>query len=348
MRVLVTGTAGFIGMHLASYLLEKGHEVWGLDNVNQYYDVNLKKARLQENGIDTAEMIYGKPVNSTKYPGHYFVMLNLEDNEKLSDLFRTVGFDVVCHMAAQAGVRYSMVDPYSYASSNVTGFLNILEGCRHHHVQHLVFASSSSVYGLNEKMPLSPHTPTEHPVSLYAATKKANEMMAHSYSHLFKLPVTGLRFFTVYGPWGRPDMAPFLFTDAIKHDKPINIFNNGDMLRDFTYVGDIVQGIVKVIDVPPTGNDKWSGLSPDTASSPAPYRIFNIGNSTPVKLLDFITMLEEALQKKAIRNYMPLQPGDVLSTNADISDLIQLGYRPSVALRDGVKLYIDWFNKYYG
>lgn len=348
MRVLVTGTAGFIGMHLASYLLEKGHEVWGLDNVNQYYDVNLKKARLQENGIDTAEVIYGKPVNSTKYPGHYFVMLNLEDNEKLSDLFRTAGFDVVCHMAAQAGVRYSMVDPYSYTNSNVTGFLNILEGCRHHQVQHLVFASSSSVYGLNEKMPLSPHTPTEHPVSLYAATKKANEMMAHSYSHLFRLPVTGLRFFTVYGPWGRPDMAPFLFTEAIKHDKPINIFNNGDMLRDFTYVDDIVQGIVKVIDTPPTGNDKWSGLSPDTASSPAPYRIFNIGNSTPVKLLDFITILEEALGKKAIRNYMPLQPGDVLSTNADIADLIQLGYRPSVALRDGAKLYIDWFNKYYG
>jgi UDP-glucuronate 4-epimerase len=347
-KVLVTGSAGFIGMHTALRLLKEGYDVVGLDNINDYYAVQLKWDRLKETGVDnqTAE---GKLVQSRKYPGYRFVKLDLSNRDGILALFTAEKFDYVINLAAQAGVRYSLENPFVYADSNVTGFLNILEGCRQNAVKHLVYASTSSVYGLNTETPFSEESPTEHPMSLYAATKKANEMMAHSYSHLFRIPTTGLRFFTVYGPWGRPDMALFLFTDAILHDKPIKVFNGGDMLRDFTFVDDIVEGIVLSMVRPAEPNESWKGSSPNIPTSSAPYRIFNIGNSTPVKLTSYIEEIERCLGKQAVKQMMPMQPGDVPATHADVSALSQyVGYKPKVSIGTGVKQFTDWYLQYYG
>ncbi len=350
MKILVTGTAGFIGFHLAKRLLERGDEVVGLDNINDYYDVRVKYGRLRETGIEGDEAIeYAKPVQSGKYGNYRFVKLNLEDRAAVDELFEQEKFDAVCNLAAQAGVRYSLVNPHAYVDSNIVGFVNILEGCRHHSVGHLAYASSSSVYGLNETMPFSTHDNVDHPISLYAASKKSNELMAHTYSHLYGLPTTGLRFFTVYGPWGRPDMALFLFTKAILEDRPIDVYNYGDMRRDFTYIDDIVEGLVRVIDHPPKGNPEWSGKHPDPGSSRAPYKIYNIGNNNPVKLMDFITAIEKAIGKEAKKNLLPIQPGDVPATWADVSELIDdLGYKPSTPVEEGVHRFVEWYREFYG
>jgi UDP-glucuronate 4-epimerase len=348
MKILITGTAGFIGYHLAQVLLKRGDEVVGLDNINDYYDVNLKYARLDNTGITRDKITEGALIQSTTYPNYKFVRLNLQDRKSLEELFKDQKFDKVCNLAAQAGVRYSLINPYAYTESNITGFINILECCRHNDVKHLAYASSSSVYGLNEKMPFSTSENVDHPVSLYAASKKSNELMAHTYSHLYGMPTTGLRFFTVYGPWGRPDMALFLFTKAILNDDSINVFNNGDMKRDFTYVDDIVEGVKRVIDNPPKGNPKWSGKKPDPSSSKAPYKIYNIGNNNPVRLMDFIEAIEEALGKKAKKNMMPLQPGDVPETFADVIDLVEdLEYRPTTSIYKGISNFISWYRKFY-
>ncbi len=348
MNILVTGTAGFIGFHLAEALAFEGHAVTGIDNICDYYDVELKYARLVESGFDREEVERGGMVSSAKHPRCRFVRLDLLDLDGLSALFRDTRYDAVCHLAAQAGVRYSLANPSVYVDSNITGFLNVLEACRHHGTGHLVFASSSSVYGLNERMPFRVSDNVDHPVSLYGATKKANELMAHTYSHLFGIPATGLRFFTVYGPWGRPDMAPFLFTRAIIEGRPIDVFNNGDMERDFTYVDDIIDGVIRVISRPPRGDPSWEGSSPDPARSMAPYRIYNIGNSRPVRLLDFIGALEKALGKKAIKNFLPMQPGDVHSTWADVEDLSRdTGYIPSTMIEEGIGRFVDWYLRYY-
>lgn len=349
-KFLVTGSAGFIGFHTVSRLLSKGYEVVGLDNINDYYDVNLKYARLAHHGIKQDKITAGVPVQSESYAGYRFIQCALEDRERLTGLFEEEQFTHVCNLAAQAGVRYSLKNPYAYTDSNVTGFINILEGCRHHGVQNLVFASTSSVYGLNTRMPLSESHSTEHPMTLYAATKKANEMMAHSYSHLFGLPVTGLRFFTVYGPWGRPDMALALFTKAIIEGKPIEVFNYGNMVRDFTYIDDIVDGVVRCLEQPATANGQWSDTEvPDPATSSAPYRIFNIGNSQPVKLVEFIDEIERNLGIKAIRDLKPIQPGDVAATNADTTAISnERGYRPTTPVSVGIKNYITWYREYYG
>ena len=348
-KILVTGAAGFIGFHLANRLLARGDEVIGLDSINNYYDVSLKIGRLEEAGIDRHQVAYQAAVASSRYPGYTFVQVGLEDNSALQQLFREHRFDVVVNLAAQAGVRYSLRNPAAYIQSNVVGFANLLECCRHHEVDHLVFASSSSVYGLNEKIPFSTHDNVDHPVSLYAATKKSNELMAHTYSHLYGLPATGLRFFTVYGPWGRPDMAYFLFTEAILADKPIKVFNYGDMRRDFTYIDDIVEGVVRVIDHPPAGNTAWAGDSPDPSSSPAPYRVYNIGHQQPVSLLDFITTIERALGREAQKEMLPIQPGDVPVTYADVSDLVRdLGYQPATSVEEGIGKFVAWYKGYYG
>jgi len=332
-KVLVTGAAGFIGSHLSKRLLERGDEVIGIDNVNDYYDVSLKKARLAQ--------LEGRQ-------GFRFVKMSLEEREGLLKLFKEERFDKVVNLAAQAGVRYSLVNPYAYIDANIVGFINILEGCRHNGVKHLVFASSSSVYGANTKMPFSVHDNVDHPVSLYAATKKANELMAHTYSHLYKLPCTGLRFFTVYGPWGRPDMALFLFTKAILEDRPIDVFNHGKMRRDFTYIDDIVEGIVRVVDKIAQPNPKWSGDAPDPGTSYAPYKNYNIGNNNPVELMRFIEVLEEALGKKAKKNLLPMQPGDVPATYADVDDLMRdVGFKPATSIEDGIKRFVDWYRGYY-
>lgn len=347
-KVLVTGSAGFIGMHTVLRLLKEGYEVVGLDNINDYYAVQLKWDRLKETGIDAQSISEGKIVGSTKYEGYRFVKLDLHDRQGILSLFSNEKFDYVINLAAQAGVRYSLENPYVYADSNMTGFLHILEGCRQNPVKHLVYASTSSVYGLNTNTPFSEESPTEHPMSLYAATKKANEMMAHSYSHLFRIPTTGLRFFTVYGPWGRPDMALFLFTDAILNNKPIKVFNGGDMLRDFTYVGDIVEGVVLAMQKPAEPDPAWSGNDPAIPTSNAPYRIFNIGNSTPVKLTAYIEEIERCLEREAIKQMMPMQPGDVPATHADVSALGDyVGYRPTVSIGTGVKQFTDWYLAYY-
>jgi len=349
MKILVTGTAGFIGYHLAKRLLERGDEVVGLDNINDYYDIRVKHGRLKETGIDPDALLYGHPHPSEIYHNHRFVKLNLEDREGIEKLFAEEKFDAVCHLAAQAGVRYSLTNPHAYVDSNIVGFVNILESCRHNGVGHLAYASSSSVYGLNETMPFSTHDNVDHPISLYAASKKSNELMAHTYSHLYNLPTTGLRFFTVYGPWGRPDMALFLFTKAILEDRPIDVYNYGEMQRDFTYVDDIVEGLVRVIDHPPKGNPEWSGKHPDPGSSRAPYKIYNIGNNAPVKLMDFITAIEEAIGKKAEKNLLPIQPGDVPATYADVSDLIEdLGYKPATPIREGIDRFVTWYREFYG
>lgn len=347
MKILITGTAGFIGFHLAQYLLKRGDEVIGLDCINDYYDVNLKYSRLELTGISKDEIEYGKQVQSSKYPNYKFIKLKLEDRDSILELFQKEHFDKVCNLAAQAGVRYSIQNPFTYIDSNIVGFINILEGCRHNGVKHLAYASSSSIYGLNETMPFSTHHNVDHPISLYAASKKSNELMAHTYSYLYGLPTTGLRFFTVYGPWGRPDMALFIFTKAILEGKPIDMYNNGNMQRDFTYVDDIVEGIVRVIDNPAASNKEWTGKSPDPSSSVAPYKIFNIGNSNPVKLFDFIEAIEVSLGKKAIKNYLPLQDGDVPATWADVEDLEKiLNYKPQTSIKTGVNRFIDWYLNY--
>ncbi|CAE09198.1 NAD-dependent epimerase [Wolinella succinogenes] len=348
MKILVTGTAGFIGSHLAKRLLERGDEVVGLDNINDYYDLRVKYGRLERAGIESSSIEYGKLLSSATESNYRFVKLNLEDREALHALFEQEKFDKVCNLAAQAGVRYSLTNPYAYIDSNIVGFINILEGCRHFGVKHLAYASSSSVYGLNESMPFSTSDNVDHPISLYAASKKSNELMAHTYSHLYKIPTTGLRFFTVYGPWGRPDMALFLFTKAILEDRAIDVFNHGEMLRDFTYVDDIVEGVVRVIDNPPMGDPNWSGKHPNPGSSKAPYKIYNIGNNSPVRLMDFITEIEKNLGKVAKKNMLPLQMGDVPATYADVSDLVEnLHYKPNTSIEEGIARFVKWYREFF-
>jgi UDP-glucuronate 4-epimerase len=352
MKILVTGTAGFIGHNLAKKLLERGDEVVGIDNINDYYDVNLKYGRLEDLGIDT-ELFKENPSandyqHSAKYPAHRFLKLDLSDRTGMEKLFEEEKFDAVCNLAAQAGVRYSLENPHAYVDANVVGFLNILEGCRNTGVKNLCYASSSSVYGLNKSQPFRTSDHTDHPVSLYAATKKSNEMMAHTYAHLYGIQTTGLRFFTVYGPWGRPDMAPMLFTDAILHDRPIKVFNYGDMSRDFTYIDDITDGVIKVIDHPAESNPDWDPEHPTPESSSAPYRLYNIGNNQPVSLMKFIETIEEKLGKKAQKEMLPMQPGDVQSTYADVSGLIhEMGYKPDTPLDEGIEKFVRWYRKFY-
>ncbi|MDT9805697.1 NAD-dependent epimerase [Klebsiella oxytoca] len=332
MKFLVTGAAGFIGFHACKRLLQAGHEVVGLDNMNDYYDVNLKQARL----------------DLLQSPLFCFHKIDLADREGIAQLFAHEKFNRVIHLAAQAGVRYSLENPFAYADSNLIGYLNILEGCRHNHVEHLLYASSSSVYGLNRKMPFSTDDSVDHPVSLYAATKKANELMAHTYSHLYGIPTTGLRFFTVYGPWGRPDMALFKFTKAMLEGKSIDVYNYGKMKRDFTYIDDIVEAIVRMQDIIPQPNPEWTVETGSPADSSAPYRVYNIGNSSPVELMDYITALEEALGMVAEKNMMPIQPGDVLETSADTKPLYDMvGFRPQTTVSQGVKNFVDWYKAYY-
>ena len=333
MKILVTGAAGFIGFHTARRLLERGDEVVGLDNLNEYYDVSLKHARL---------------ALLEPYRNFKFVKLDVSDRDGMADLFAQERFDRVVHLAAQAGVRYSIQAPFAYTDSNVTGTLSVLEGCRHNGIEHLVFASTSSVYGANTRMPFSVHQNVDHPLSLYAATKKANELMAHTYASLYQLPCTGLRFFTVYGPYGRPDMALFLFTKNILAGKPIDVFNYGKHRRDFTYIDDIVGGVVAALDNVASPNPEWSGDAPDPATSAAPYRIYNIGNQRPVELLRYIEVLEECLGRKAEKNFLPLQPGDVPDTWADVEDLVaDVGYRPSTPVEVGVRRFVEWYLDYY-
>ncbi len=332
-KTLVTGCAGFIGFHVAKRLIERGDEVIGLDNLSDYYDPNLKRARLSQ---------------LTGRPGFRFAKMDLADREAITQLFWENKFEKVVHLAAQAGVRYSLKYPHAYVEANLGGFVNILEGCRHGQVHHLVFASSSSVYGANTRMPFSVHDNVDHPVSLYGATKKANELMAHAYAHLFSLPCTGLRFFTVYGPWGRPDMAAFVFTKAILEDKPIDVFNYGKMRRDFTYIDDIVKGVVGVLHKIPQPNPEWTGEHPDCGTSSAPYRIYNIGNNNPVELIAFIGVLEAKLGKKAKMNLLPLQAGDVPATYADVDDLVRdVGFKPQTSIEEGIERFVDWYRKYY-
>lgn len=348
MTYLITGAAGFIGYHLCQRLLDRGDSVVGLDILNDYYDQGLKYARLAQLGIDGAIIQRNTLIPSTTRPHFRFVQMALEDTEALMALFAAEKFDRVCNLAAQAGVRYSIDNPRAYIDSNIVGFANILEGCRHHGVKHLAFASSSSVYGLNEQLPFSTRDNVDHPISLYAATKKSNELMAHTYSHLFGLPSTGLRFFTVYGPWGRPDMALFLFTKAILAGEPIRVFNHGKMVRDFTYIDDIVEGVVRVLDHPPVGNVNWNPKQPEPSTSPAPYKIYNIGNQNPVQLMDFISAIETALGRKAKIDFQPLQPGDVPATYANVEDLVQnLQYKPDTPVRQGIEAFVQWYQQYY-
>lgn len=345
-HVLVTGAAGFIGFHTCRQLLDAGYRVVGLDNINDYYDVELKIARLKELGIDTYSE--RKLVAGNKYENFRFIKVDLTDQQTISRLFAEEKFDYVINLAAQAGVRYSLVNPQAYIDSNVTGFLNILEGCRSNFVKHLVYASTSSVYGLNGTIPFSVKDPVEHPISLYSASKKSNELMAHAYSHLFGIPSTGLRFFSVYGPWGRPDMALFIFTKAIRAGEPIDVYNHGKMKRDFTYVDDIVKGIIQVMRQPAAPNPQWDPMHQDMDSSSAPYRIVNIGNQAPVELLDFIREIEANLGKEAIMNMLPMQPGDVPMNVADVTELVaDYGYKPSTSVKSGVKSFIDWYLKFY-
>ncbi|MBL1352121.1 MAG: NAD-dependent epimerase [Zetaproteobacteria bacterium] len=332
-KILVTGAAGFIGSHLSIRLLERGDEVVGLDNLNDYYEVSLKEARL---------------ARFSDHENFRLVKMDLSDREGMEALFTEEKFDKVVNLAAQAGVRYSIENPHAYIESNIVGFTNVIEGCRHNKVKHLVYASSSSVYGANETMPFSVHDNVDHPLSLYAASKKANELMAHTYSHLYELPTTGLRFFTVYGPWGRPDMALFLFTKAILEGKPINVFNHGKMRRDFTYIDDIVEGVIRVLDKTAESNSEWNGKKPDPASSKAPWRIYNIGNSNPVELMDYIKAIEKSLGMEAEKNFMPLQDGDVPATSADVQALMDdVGFKPDTHVEDGVRRFVEWYRAYY-
>lgn len=355
MKILVTGTAGFIGYHLAKKLLERGDEVVGLDSINDYYDVNLKYARLAELGISRenigSEVLISPMVPSSKYLNHKFIKANLEETQTIYNIFENEKFDAVCNLAAQAGVRYSIENPHAYIRSNIVGFVNILEACRKSNVENLSYASSSSVYGLNKSQPFKTSDHTDHPISLYAATKKSNEMMAHTYSHLYGIHTTGLRFFTVYGEWGRPDMAPMLFADAILNDRAIKVFNHGNMSRDFTYIDDIVDGIIKVIDNPAkpfSCSELDSESNPPTDRSTAPYRIYNIGNNAPVQLLEFIKTLEHALGKEAKKNFMEMQDGDVVSTYADVTELMNdFGYKPDTHLQIGVEKFVKWYKEFY-
>ncbi|GHA72906.1 NAD-dependent epimerase [Pontibacter akesuensis] len=348
MKILVTGTAGFVGFHLAEQLLRRGDEVVGIDNINDYYDPKLKFARLAESGIDQCLVDWHTEVQSSKHIGYRFIRMNLEDKAALMTLCAKEHFDVIVHLAAQAGVRYSITNPDAYAQSNLISFLNILEASRHNPLKHLVYASSSSVYGLNGTMPFSVKHCVDHPISLYAASKKANELMAHTYSHLYKIPTSGLRFFTVYGPWGRPDMAYFSFADAICHNKPIPVFNYGKMRRDFTYIDDIVKGVVNVIDSPAAACQGWDNTQPDPSRSSAPYCIYNIGNNQPVELLTFIRELEKCLGKEAILELKQMQPGDVTATWANIDDLIEkFNYRPDTTIEEGLRKFTDWYKAYY-
>lgn len=386
MKILITGTAGFIGFHLAKKLLDRGDTVVGIDNINDYYDVNLKYARLAETGISREDIIRSERhpvrqladsgsvknllIQSTKYPNYRFAKMDITNREQLYHLFEQEKFDKVCNLAAQAGVRYSLENPHAYINANIVGFINILEASRHHNIKHLVYASSSSVYGNNTKMPLSTSDNVDHPISLYAATKKSNELMAHTYSHLFGIPTTGLRFFTVYGSWGRPDMALFLFTKAIIEGKPIQVFNNGNMVRDFTYVDDIVEGVTRVIDNPPSPIHEGESFSsskeeypdserqgevvepgtrnPEPATSSAPYKIYNIGNSSPVPLTEFISAIEHHLGKTAIKEFLPMQPGDVPRTEADVTDLVEiLGYKPDTPVKVGIGRFVEWYKMYF-
>jgi UDP-glucuronate 4-epimerase len=330
--ILVTGAAGFIGFHVARRLLQNGRKVVGLDNLNAYYDPNLKDARLAE---------------LTKLEGFRFTKLDLSDRAGMAALFAQHHFPSVVHLAAQAGVRYSLLDPHAYVDSNLVGFTNILEGCRHNGCRHLLFASSSSVYGSNTRMPFSVHDNVDHPLSLYGASKKANELMAHAYAHLFQLPTTGLRFFTVYGPWGRPDMAMWIFAAAIIAGQPIKLFNNGNMRRDFTYIDDVVESVVRLVERAPAGNPKWSSETPDPGSSAAPWRVYNIGNNNPVELLEVVRLLEEAIGKKAKRELLPMQPGDVPATYADVDDLMRdVDFKPATPIAEGIARFIDWYRSY--
>ena len=359
MKILVTGAAGFIGAAVVQRLFanDAAVKVIGLDNINDYYDETLKFGRLAECGIKPDGQIerfvrdnfpWYKFIQSTKWKNYRFIRMNLEDSHAMTMLFANEDFDIVINLAAQAGVRYSIQNPHAYIESNIDGFINVLEGCRHNKVKHLVYASSSSVYGLNGKVPFSEHDGIAHPVSLYAATKKSNELMAHAYSKLYDLPTTGLRFFTVYGPWGRPDMSPFLFMDAILNDRPIKVFNNGDMLRDFTYIDDIVEGVVRIAKVIPAGDSDWDDTYPSPASSSAPYRIYNIGNSQPTKLMDYISCIEAAIGRQAKKDFLPMQAGDVYQTYADSSALAEAtGFQPSTPLQEGINKTVEWFRNFY-
>lgn len=355
MKILVTGAAGFIGFHVCQKLLARGDQIVGIDNLNDYYDVSLKQARLSQLGVSlstediTANYTNSHPSSSANFE---FIKLDISDRAAMESLFAEHKFDAVCHLAAQAGVRYSIENPHQYVETNVVGFLNILEGCRQHTVDNLCFASSSSVYGLNQSQPFKTSDHTDHPVSLYAATKKSNEMMAHTYAHLFGIRCTGLRFFTVYGPWGRPDMAPMLFADAISNDRPIKVFNHGDMSRDFTYVGDIAEGIVAILDTPAGSKDvgapSFDPLHPSPETSSAPYRLYNIGNNSPVNLMEFIHTLEAEFGTEAQKIMMDMQPGDVASTYADSSSLTQLtGFKPNTDLAEGIKHFANWYRDYF-
>jgi len=348
MKILVTGSAGFIGSHLANKLLARDDEIVGLDCINDYYDISVKYGRLADAGITKDKIEYNKIIQSESQPNYNFIKLKLEDKENLMALFKEQKFDAVCNLAAQAGVRYSLTNPDAYMDSNIIGFMNILESCRHHNVKNLCYASSSSVYGLNEELPFSTEHNVDHPISLYAASKKSNELMAHTYSHLFDISTTGLRFFTVYGPWGRPDMALFLFVKAGLEGKTINVFNHGEMLRDFTYIDDIVEGVIRVIDNPAKKDADWNGKNGKVSTSSAPYKIYNIGNNNPVKLMDFITAIENKLGKTIQKNMLPIQPGDVPATYADVSDLVEdLKYQPATPIQQGIDNFVDWYLEFF-
>ena len=347
-KILVTGSAGFIGYHLVKELLLRRYVVIGLDNLNEYYDVELKFGRLKDLGISPQKIKYNQYINSEIFDSYNFIKIDLNDKDNIEKLFADNNIKIVINLAAQTGVRFSLVNPHAYTESNITGFLNILENCRNYEIEHLVFASSSSVYGLNKMMPYSINANVDHPVSLYAATKKANELMAHSYSYLFNIPTTGLRFFTVYGEWGRPDMSYFLFTKAIYEGKALNVFNNGEMERDFTYVGDVVNGVMQVMDNPPKKNYQWTNKPPESSSSIAPYKLYNLGNSKPVKLLDFIREIEKSIGIKAKINFLPMQPGDVVKTWADITEFKNdFDFKPETPINIGIPKFISWFKKVY-
>lgn len=348
MKILITGAAGFIGFHLVNRLLSQGHQIVGIDNINDYYDVNLKFDRLAEAGVAKANIRYGHAVESELHPGYKFIQLDLNDKVAINALFENENFDAVCNLAAQAGVRYSIDNPDAYIDSNIVGFMNILEGCRNSKVDNLVYASSSSVYGLNRSYPFSTDDSVDHPISLYAASKKSNELMAHTYSHLFGIRTTGLRFFTVYGPWGRPDMALFKFVKAAMNGQSVDIYNDGEMWRDFTYIDDIVEGIIRVIANPAEPSNEWDAEKPKASRSSAPYRVFNIGNSKPVCLMDFVYAIEKSMGLEIKKNFMAMQPGDVTKTYADVEDLKgEVGYKPDTPLGDGVDRFVQWYKSYY-
>lgn len=348
MKILITGSAGFIGFHLAKSLVDRGDYVVGIDNINDYYDVNLKYARLNHLGINKEDIEDNSFIYSSKFKNYKFIKCELEDHLTINKIFKTENFDAVCNLAAQAGVRYSLINPYAYIQSNIVGFINILEACKNNNIRNLSYASSSSVYGLNKSQPFKTEDHTDHPVSLYAATKKSNEMMAHAYAHLYRISCTGLRFFTVYGPYGRPDMAPMLFADAILNNRPINVFNHGKMSRDFTYIDDIVNGVIKVIDNPAKPNQEFDAYLPNPSISTAPHKIYNIGNNAPVRLMDFINILELKIGLRSQKKMMDIQPGDVESTYADTTGLMEdFEYKPSISLDYGIGEFVKWYKEFY-